>query len=123
MNTIATVNDARFTARAARQGNDILVRLIGEADTNAQPSLRPFLDAIHGAAAASPGVTVVVDLQSLKFMSSSCFTSLVAWLGRIRESEQAEQYRIEFLSNADHQWQQRSLRALGCFAPDQVVIR
>ena len=120
---IASVSASRFTASATREGDEILVRLAGEADSNAKPRLAPFLDAVHGAATTSPGATVVVDFQSLKFMSSSCFQNFVAWLGRVREAEEAEQYRIAFLANAEQHWQRRSLSALGCFAPDQVVIK
>jgi hypothetical protein len=123
MNAIASVTEPRFTASATREGADILVRLVGEADTNAKPRLEPFLDAVHDAAATSPGVTVVVDFQSLKFMSSSCFQNFVVWLGRVREADETNQYRIAFLANAEQHWQRRSLSALGCFAPDQVVVR
>ena len=123
MTTIASVIESRFSASATRDGAEIVVRLQGEADSNAKPSLEPFLDAVHGAAATSPGSTVTVDFQMLKFMSSSCFQNFVAWLGRVREAEQPEQYRIAFLSNAEQHWQRRSLSALGCFAPDQVVVK
>jgi hypothetical protein len=56
-------------------------------------------------------------------MSSSCFQNFVIWLSRVRVSEREEQYQIAFLANDAHDWQRRSLHALGCFAPDQVVIR
>jgi hypothetical protein len=123
MTTIATVNESRFTASAMQMGTDILVRLSGEADTNVRTQLMPFLTTVHGAATASPGATVVVDFKSLKFMSSSCFTNFVVWLGRARNAQEAERYRISFLTSAEHHWQQRSIGALGCFAPDQVVIK
>ena len=56
-------------------------------------------------------------------MSSSCFQDFVVWLGRVRESDQSEKYQIAFLSNHDLHWQRRSLQALGCFAPDHVIVK
>jgi hypothetical protein len=123
MNAIATVKDARFSASATRDGSEIVVRLVGDADSNVKRQLEPFLQAVHGAALSSPGASVVVDFQSLKFMNSSCFQDFVMWLGLVREGRAAEQYQIAFLSNAEQHWQRRSLRALSNFAPDQVVIK
>ena len=123
MEPIASVKESRFSASATRQGGDIVVRLEGDADSNVKAELEPFLDAVHGAALSSPGASVVVDFQLLKFMSSSCFQDFVIWLGRVREAAAPEQYRIAFLANAEQHWQRRSLRALGGFAPEQVVIK
>ena len=123
MNAIAALKDERFSASATQDGSEIMVRLEGDADTNVKRQLEPFLQAVHGAAVSNPGASVVVDLKLLKFMNSSCFQDFVMWLGLVREGRAAEQYQIAFVSNADHHWQRRSLRALSNFAPDQVIIK
>ena len=122
MNPIATVKESRFSASATREGSEIWVRFEGDADTNVKAELEPFLDAVHGAA-VSHGASVVVDFKLLRFMSSSCFQDFVLWLGRVRESAGHEQYQIAFVADADQHWQRRSLRALGNFAPEQVIIK
>ena len=123
MTTIATVKASRFGAVATHDGNELLVRFEGDADANVKAELEPFLDAVHRTAVANPGASVVVDFQSLAFMSSSCFQDFILWLERVREAGAPEQYQIAFVSNAQQHWQRRSLKALGSFAPGQVVIK
>jgi hypothetical protein len=118
----ASITRKTFSAQASREGDTLLVQLTGEADLDARADLDAFVGDLHQCAQA-PGITAVtVDLQKLEFMNSSCFKSLVTWLGRIQEMPAEVQYRVHFRSNPQMLWQRRSLHALRCLAVDLVTV-
>jgi len=106
----------------ARQGEELIVRLEGTADSRYTDDLSKFAAAAQQEALAVRPERVVIDFRELEFMNSSCFKSFVNWLQNLLELEPDKQYRIRFMSDPNKHWQARSLKALSCFAADLVEI-
>jgi hypothetical protein len=107
---------------SARDGDELLVKLEGTADSRFTEDLSRFVVAAQETALAAATQRVVIDFRELEFMNSSCFKSFVNWLQTLLELEPERQYRIRFLSDPNKHWQARSLKALSCFAADLVEI-
>jgi hypothetical protein len=116
------VTQRTFSAQATREGRGLVVQLTGEADLDAREALDTFVVGLH-ACAQAPGVRgVTIDLRKLEFMNSSCFKSLVTWLGEIQDLPAERRYDVRFRSNPQMLWQRRSLHALRCLAIDLVTV-
>ena len=106
----------------AQESGDLIVRLVGTADSRFTDDLSRFVVSAQQVALATAPSRVVIDFRELEFMNSSCFKSFVNWLQNLLELEPERQYRIRFLQDPDKHWQARSLKALSCFAADLVEI-
>jgi hypothetical protein len=107
----------------SREGTRITLRFSGNADTEAQAGLSAFLEKVHANAIDSGVTLVVVNLDELYFMTSSCFKCLVTWLIEIEKMELALRYRVHFEPNPKLHWQNRSLEALRNLSRGVVHIR
>jgi hypothetical protein len=116
------VVQSTFAAQAAHQGTALVALLTGDAGLDARGALDAFVVDLHACAQVSAVDAVNVDLRKLEFMNSSCFKSLVTWLGRIQEMPAESQYRVHFLCDPQMLWQRRSLHALRCLALDIVTV-
>ena len=116
------VMQSTFSAQAAHEGKVLVVQFTGDAGLDARPPLDGFVVDLHQCAQVSGVEGVTIDLRKLEFMNSSCFKSLVTWLGQIQEMPVERQYRVHFRSNPEMLWQRRSLHALRCLAVDLVTV-
>lgn len=68
-----------------------------------------LLDELQAAAAAADEVEI--DCTQLKFLNSSCISTIAIWITQVRDSAQCK--RVRFISNAAlHTWQARWLQNL-----------
>jgi hypothetical protein len=116
------ITQSTFSAQAAHEGKGLVVQLTGDAGLDVRPPLDGFVVDLHECAQVSAVEVVTMDLRKLEFMNSSCFKSLVTWLGRVQEMPAENQYRVHFRSNPQMLWQRRSLHALRCLAVDIVTV-
>jgi hypothetical protein len=75
---------------------------------------------VHAKAMLLGARMVVVDVQRLRFMASSCFKGFVSWVSVVQDLE--DQYRIRFRINPSIRWQSGSIRALVSFGMGTVSI-
>jgi hypothetical protein len=123
MNTLATIEEGKFSASILHDGSDLTVHLAGNADVTAKPHLGALFGTVHEQARLLGVTRVQVDIRSLAFMNSSCFKDLIAWLDKVREEAAAsDPYRVTFLSSSTLHWQRRSLHALVCFARGLITV-
>jgi hypothetical protein len=120
MTDITNISEETFKASAVQDGDDIVLRLTGNADVVAKRHLDSLLNTVHDHARQRGIGRVYVDIRQLAFMNSSCFKDLISWLDKVREAR--ERYYVTFQSSSSRHWQKRSLHALSCFAPDLVAI-
>jgi hypothetical protein len=111
-----------FSSASVLDGTSLRLHLVGEADTVALEALDSLLRECHAQAGQVQAREVVLDLTKLGFMSSSCFTKLIAWVNRVRGLEADSRYHIRIRSNSEMLWQRKSLHALQCFATDLISI-
>jgi hypothetical protein len=110
-----------FSASTERSGTELLLRLQGNADTEAVPELASYLRAVHVTATGLGATDVVVDFHDLYFMTSSCFKCFLTWISAIEELEAPRRYKVRLEANANLHWQQRSFAALCSFAASLVT--
>jgi len=124
METLAIdpVNIQGFNATPTYDGKTIRLALKGSADLNSKPMLDAMLEKMHPEVLRLAVREVVIDLNGLEFMNSSCFKSFVSWIGKDQDLEPEKQYKLRFLQNARMHWQSRSLNALRCFAVELIVV-
>lgn len=120
--TIAPILKDGFSIIATEKGAAILVAFSGTGDMEATPVLGTYLKELHGEACRLQVREVVFDLNDLDFLNSSCFKAFVWWISIVGDMDDAERYRVRFLSNPQLHWQRRSLEALENFAPEVVVV-
>ena len=97
------------------------VRMSGTGETDGVEVLRVFLRNLHQAALASELSQVVVDLEELKFINSSCLKAMVAWIYEVDTT--GRPYRIRLLRDARMHWQKGSLDTLRRLAPEVVEVQ
>lgn len=119
---LSNLSNPVMTAEPALADNTINVRFGGTADIEAKADLDVFIKQLHAESKRLNVSAVRLDFRELSFMNSSCFKIFVAWLAQVRDSAEAEQYRIQMISNPNMLWQRRSLAALSCFASNLVTI-
>lgn len=113
---------ADFNAEAVTNGGHARITMTGNADLRVKDELERFLEQVHTRVEASGERELAVDLRSLEFMNSTCFKSLLTWIGRIQSLAEDKRYRLRILSNPEMYWQRRSLHALRCFATDLITV-
>lgn len=124
MTGMAAVSEPDFSADAEAQpdAEAVRVRMTGNADLRVKTQLDEFLERLHVGATSAGAKEVVVDLRSLEFMNSTCFKSLLTWIGRIQSMPEEKRYRVRLISSPEMYWQRRSLHALSCFATDLISV-
>ena len=100
----------------------ITVRFAGNADLKATDAVRQLIGQVHPEAQRLAVTSVRVDFRELEFMNSSCLKAFVIWLQALQEDESGHRYRIVFQADAARYWQERSLSALSCLAPEWVDV-
>ena len=124
MTTTATATvTAGLSASAERRDRTLVATLAGTADLTVKPALDQFMTSLHETARTNATSEVLVDFTALAFMNSSCLKAFVTWICMVQDMPSAAQYRIVLLSSATAQWQQRSLHALACLAPELVTLK
>lgn len=120
--TLANVRHPSFNATLAVESSSLRVSLAGTADLVVQQQLATFLDAVHACATEHMVSRVLVDVNELTFINSSCLKCVVTWIFKVRGDERARQYQIVFLTNHTTPWQERSFHALSCMCTELVSI-
>lgn len=119
---VLALNVATFRAQG-QVAEVIELTWAGECDLDTLVELEKYFEDLHATATStSPPRDVVLDLQAVDFMSSSCLSKLVSWLARIRDLDTAARYKVRIRSNPKIPWQKRSLRAVQFFAPELVTL-
>jgi len=111
-----------FTLEPSQVGDQVTVRLVGNADMSVTTKLGPYLDKLH-AEALSLGVRrMTFDIRELYFLTSSSLKCFATMLAAVAQLDSARQYRVRFLANSNLHWQRRSLEALRCVAQNVIEI-
>jgi hypothetical protein len=119
--TISEITSPDLRSETVVSADDLTVRLVGSAESDAMKPLDTYLKSVHAAAAPSK-LPVTVDLRALEFMNSSSFKAFVTWIRSLQDLPQEAQYRVKLISDSKKHWQERSLAALACFAVDLIQI-
>jgi hypothetical protein len=119
---LPTVTDPNLTIETKAAGaRSTLVRFAGTlAHRDPGPVLRPFFEELHGHMTREARLEARVDLRELKFMNSSSFKHFIAWVKRNGGLPVGQRYKIVFVLNKEHHWQQVSIHALSCFSTDAI---
>jgi hypothetical protein len=120
---LPSIQHRTFNAKLAVEDSSMRVTLAGTADLLVQQQLSAFLMAVHVCATDHLATTVLVDINGLGFINSSCLKCMVTWIFKVRTEEKQRQYQIIFLANPKAQWQQRSFHALSCMCAELVSIQ
>ncbi|HEY3595208.1 MAG TPA: hypothetical protein VGL13_15085 [Polyangiaceae bacterium] len=121
--TIEAVNKPSFSLTPSFADGKLTVKFAGNADMAATSTLAVYLKSVHNEALQLGVKEVVVDLNELYFMNSSCFKSFVTWIESAASTGPSGAYHIKFLANAKLHWQRRSLEALRCLADHIVSVQ
>ncbi len=111
-----------FTLEPTQVGDQVIVRLIGNADMSVTSKLGPYLDKLHVEAMRLGVKRMTFDIRELYFLTSSCLKCFATMLATVAELEPARRYRVRFLANSNLHWQRRSLEALRCVAKDIIEV-
>jgi hypothetical protein len=119
---VPPVHTPQLTADAATsEKQTLLLKFTGVADLRVQDQLMAFLESTHRAALTLRTPEVTVDVTALEFMNSSCLGEFVRWIEWVQDGSAA--YRIRFVANRKHRWQERSLDALICLNDHIVTVQ
>lgn len=110
-----------LTTSLAVDGTTIIAKLSGNAESDNFEAMAAFIAQVESAASTEKATRVVADLRELAFATSSCLKVLAGWV--ISVEERSAPYTVEFVSNTQHSWQRRSLRALEACAPTVVRVK
>jgi hypothetical protein len=122
MSTLAQIAREDFAASAELAESNIRVSFSGNADHVVLGDLEDFVPKVHAEARRARVSEVCVDMANLEFMNSSCFRTLVNWVGWIRRLPPEDQYFLRFAAAPSRHWQRPSLQALACFATHIVRL-
>jgi hypothetical protein len=86
------------------------------------PLLKPFFERLHAVAVEQQRREVAVDLRELRFMNSASFKSFIAWVKANDALPAGQRYKIRFVLNPAHHWQEVSMHALSCFSIDAITV-
>lgn len=103
---------------------DTVMRLTlrGTADSSVETGFGELLGRLHNESQRAGVHEVVVDLNALEFMNSSCFKCFITWIVAVRRLPPAQNYRIRFIPNPGLHWQRRSLHAISYFGGELVSV-
>jgi hypothetical protein len=120
---LPSIRHKTFNATLTVENATLRVTFSGTADLLVQQQLNAFLVAVHDCATDHLATSVLVDLNALGFINSSCLKCMVTWIFRVHTEEKQRQYQIIFLANPKAQWQQRSFHALSSMCAELVSIQ
>lgn len=86
------------------------------------PLLAPFFADLDRVATHEKAREVKVDMRKLRFMNSASFKHFVTWIRQNGTRPPEERYRICFMLNPQHHWQEVSIHALSCFSMDEITV-
>jgi hypothetical protein len=113
-----------FKASSAERGRDLVLVLLGTADTlDVMEALSAFIGTVHVEALRVQAQTVIVDLKGVEFMASNNFKVFVNWLASLNELKEDERFRIRFILDPQRHWQRRSVHALAAFGGALVEVQ
>jgi hypothetical protein len=84
--------------------------------------LAPFFKELHQAMVDRGARQVKVDVRELRFMNSASFKHFVTWIRANGALPPEQRYRIHFVLNPAHHWQEVSIHALSCFSMDEITV-
>lgn len=111
-----------FTLEPSQSGDQLTVRLVGNADMTVTTKLGPYLDKLHAEAIRLGVKRMTFDIRELYFLTSSCLKCFATMLATVAELDAARRYSVRFLANSNLHWQRRSLEALRCVAKEIIEI-
>jgi len=111
-----------FTLEPNQIGDQVTVRLVGNADMSVTTKLGPYLDKLHAEAIRLGVKRMTFDIRELYFLTSSSLKCFATMLAAVAQLDAARQYRVRFLANSNLHWQRRSLEALRCVAQNVIEI-
>jgi hypothetical protein len=111
-----------FTLEPKQIGDQITVRLSGNADMTVTTKLGPYLDRLHAEALRLGVKRLTFDIRELYFLTSSCLKAFATMLAAVAQLDAAKRYTVRFLANSNLHWQRRSLEALRCVAQNVIEI-
>jgi hypothetical protein len=117
---LLTSIQSRFRATPTFENQTLTLSLEGEADLDSNDDLGRVLEAMHDEIVRIGATTAILDLRRLDFLSSSGIRHFVTWF-RAAAAVKPPSYRIRVMSSAGVPWQRRSLAAMSCFAPAEVL--
>ena len=120
--SIPTLKNEELEVSGSLQDKTIGVKLEGSSTVFQPDELRSYWKQVHAAALQAEVTRVAVDIGALEFMNSSGFSTLVEWLASILELDKESQYKVHFISNDQHDWQRRSMKAVQGLALDLVTV-
>jgi hypothetical protein len=82
--------------------------------------LGPLVDELHGAALRTQVESVEVDLRELEYANAAAWKCFVYWLKRMADDN--ARYRLHFLCEESHRWQQVGMSTLRVFGGERVQV-
>lgn len=104
------------------EGQCLVVRLSGNADSEVAQALANYLERLHEEVSSAKLKEVVLDFRELYFLTSSCIKCLVVAIKRLSAMDARAQYKIRLLTTPALRWQERSFEVLCQLAPMLVTI-
>jgi len=80
----------------------------------------PLIDDLHAAAMRQKVGLVEVDLRALQYANAAAWKCFVLWLKRMADDKAP--YRIHFLCEEAHRWQQVGMSTLKVFGGERVEV-
>jgi len=115
------MSSERLQTSLAVDGTTVIAKFSGNAESDDFEAMATFVAKVETAASTAQARRVVADLRELEFATSSCLKVFAGWV--INVEERSAPYTVEFVSNTQHSWQRRSLRALEACAPAVVRVK
>lgn len=120
MISVPSITEEAFQLSVVEGSRTPLVSFTGNGDTSAVEPLGRFLTQLHEQLVKSSFDVVVVELEELYFMNSSCLKAFVSWIHKVDTGPR--HYKIRLLTNPRQHWQRRSLATLQRLAPSVVEV-
>ena len=111
-----------FTLEPTQHGDQVSVRMKGNADMSVTSDLGPYLERLHTEAIRLGVKRMTFDIRELYFLTSSCLKCFATMLASVAALDAKRRYVVRFLANSNLHWQRRSLEALRCVAKEIIEI-
>jgi hypothetical protein len=119
---IPSVEGSTFSATWLLAGQTVVVRISGNADSDAAPTLARFLERLHREAQRTKVAEVVFDFRELYFLTASCIKYLVAAVERVAAADARSQYKVRLVTAPTLRWQEQTVEMLCQVAPRVVHV-
>jgi hypothetical protein len=113
---------AGLSLSARPEGEDIVLKLSGNGDTETPGTLAIYLRKVHAEVPRVRAESVIVDCNDLYFMCTACIKCLATWIDAIVQLDSAARYKVTFSTNPHLPWQPRAFEDLRRSAPSLVRI-